>query len=99
MVVAIIQNYFFSDEKCLLDYPLIKDGTKINLVVKRTDEELVLRNAVVNFLRPRFSENDTQKIADEFMKVFNACTASIKLYINVKHQLKCKLSSEIMLTN
>lgn len=67
----------FADEKCLLDYPLIKDGTKINLVVKRTDEESVLRTAVVNFLRPRFSENETQKIADEFMKV------CIKLFISL----------------
>lgn len=68
-----------SDEKCLLDYPLIKDGTKINLVVKRTDEESVLRTAVVNFLRPRFSENETQKIADEFMKEFYRSMSTLNL--------------------
>jgi hypothetical protein len=62
----------FTDEKCLLDYPLIKDGTKINLIVKQSKcdgEEGVLRSAVVKFLRQRFTECDTQKIADEFMKV------------------------------
>lgn len=66
--IFILYSYV-SDEKCLLDYPLIQDGTKINLVVKRTDEESILRPAVVNFLRSRFNDAETQKIADEFMKV------------------------------
>ncbi|KAK9500135.1 hypothetical protein O3M35_001464 [Rhynocoris fuscipes] len=68
-----------SDEKYLVDYPLIKDGTKINLVVKKTDEDSVLRIAVVNFLRNRFNEPETQKIADEFMKEFYRSMSSLNL--------------------
>ncbi|XP_073977100.1 ubiquitin-like protein 4A [Rhodnius prolixus] len=68
-----------SDEKYLVDYPLIKDGTKINLVVKRSDEDSVLRIAVVNFLRNRFNEPETQKIADEFMKEFYRSMSTLNL--------------------
>ncbi|KAF6198661.1 hypothetical protein GE061_008413 [Apolygus lucorum] len=68
-----------SDEKYLIDYPLIKDGTKINLVVKKTDEDSVLRVAVTNFLRKSYNEQDSQKIADEFMKEFYRSMSTLNL--------------------
>ncbi|KAL1116832.1 hypothetical protein AAG570_005302 [Ranatra chinensis] len=70
-----------SDEKCLVDYPLIKDGTKINLIIKKcaTDEDSVLRAAVTKFLRQKFTDNDTQKITDEFMKEFYRSMATLNL--------------------
>ncbi|XP_014256973.1 ubiquitin-like protein 4A [Cimex lectularius] len=68
-----------SDEKCLVDYPLIKDGTKINLVVKKAEEECVLRLAVINYLKNRFSEAETGRIADEFMKEFNRSMSTLNL--------------------
>uniref|UniRef100_A0A0K8SYX8 Ubiquitin-like domain-containing protein n=1 Tax=Lygus hesperus TaxID=30085 RepID=A0A0K8SYX8_LYGHE len=68
-----------SDEKYLVDYPLIKDGTKINLVVKKTDEDSVLRVAITNFLRKSYNEQDSQKIADEFMKEFYRSMSTLNL--------------------
>jgi len=69
-----------ADDKCIMDYPSIKDGTKLNLVIKKgSEDESVLRAAVVNFLRTKFTETDTQKIAEEFMKEFYRSMATLNL--------------------
>ncbi|BET00313.1 UBQ [Nesidiocoris tenuis] len=68
-----------SDEKFLIDYPLIKDGTKINLVVKKIDEDSVLKAAITNFLRKNYNEQDSLKIADEFMKEFYRSMSTLNL--------------------
>uniref|UniRef100_A0A1B6E7Z8 Ubiquitin-like domain-containing protein n=1 Tax=Clastoptera arizonana TaxID=38151 RepID=A0A1B6E7Z8_9HEMI len=76
-----------ADEKCLCDYPSIKDGTKLMLVIKKESiipdgqpvEKSVLRDAAYNFLRDFYSESDTLKIVDEFMKEFSRSMSTLSL--------------------
>lgn len=74
-------NWFFADEKCISDYPSIKDGSKLNLIVnqisaprKRKENTgeydlSILRDASYKFLREFYTESQTQRIVEEFGKV------------------------------
>lgn len=68
-----LQNYVIIDEKLLIDYPQIKDGTRLNLVVKqqpviKTDE---LEEMISKHVREHYSTEDTVKVLKEFMKEFD----------------------------
>lgn len=79
------------DSKKLFDYPQIKDGTKLMLVVKRSIKETspsgstggtqvtILREATFNFLKKHYGETVSRKITDEFMKEFNKKIATLSL--------------------
>lgn len=55
------------DEKPISFYPNIKDGTKLNLVVKKPE---ALQVVLIRFLQKFYDENQSKRICDEFMKVF-----------------------------
>lgn len=80
------------DSKKILDYPQIKDGTKLMLVVKRSIQETspntsgeggsnvkILRDATYKFARKYFSEAQSHKIADGFIKEFNKSISTLSL--------------------
>ncbi|KAL1465464.1 hypothetical protein WDU94_005036 [Cyamophila willieti] len=78
------------DTNKIQDYPQIKEGTKLNLVVKRSIKETspcasggtsvtVLRDATFKFARKYFTETQSNKIADEFMKEFNKSISTLSL--------------------
>lgn len=56
------------DEKPLSFYPNIKDGTKINLVIKKIQKD-TLNVALTKFLQKYYTESQSNKICDKFMKV------------------------------
>uniref|UniRef100_A0A8D9BU32 Ubiquitin-like protein 4A n=1 Tax=Cacopsylla melanoneura TaxID=428564 RepID=A0A8D9BU32_9HEMI len=78
------------DTNKIQDYPQIKEGTKLNLVVKRSIKETspsasggsnvtVLRDATYKFARKYFTETQSNKIADEFLKEFNKSISTLSL--------------------
>lgn len=54
------------DDKPLTFYPTIKDGTKLNLVIKKPE---ALNVVMTRFLQKYYSESQSKRICDEFMKV------------------------------
>lgn len=56
------------DDKQLSFYPNIKEGTKINLVLKKLNKES-LNNVLIKFLKNYYSESQSNQICDKFMKV------------------------------
>lgn len=72
----------FVDEKTLVDYPQIKDGTKLNLVVKqqqpliKNDE---LEEIITKHVREHYSTEDTVKVLKEFMKEFDRSLTQFSL--------------------
>lgn len=73
--------FFFLDEKTLIDYPQIKDGTRLNLVVKqqpiiKTDE---LEEMITRHVRAHYSSEDTVKVLKEFMKEFDRSLTQFSL--------------------
>lgn len=56
------------DDKPLSFYPNIKDGTKINLIIKKPNKE-TLNQALTKFLQKYYTESQSMKICDKFMKV------------------------------
>lgn len=76
------------DCRKISDYPQIKDGTKLMLVVKRPRDALssqsgkgdkLLRDAVKKFSQTYFGETMCQKVADEFVKEFNESVTHLSL--------------------
>ncbi|XP_054281148.1 ubiquitin-like protein 4A-B [Macrosteles quadrilineatus] len=79
-----------SDEKLLSDYPAIKEGTKLNLIVKKgfktnnfvlsDNEDLsILKEAAFKYLSDFYPEEVTRKIVDEFGKEFLRTFSGISL--------------------
>lgn len=70
-IILLIFN-FCLDEKNLNDYG-VKDGTKLILAVRRSDDggpdANILRSATYTFLRRFYSEPEARKIQEEFIKV------------------------------
>ncbi|KAL4141892.1 hypothetical protein QTP88_004445 [Uroleucon formosanum] len=68
------------DEKTLVDYPQIKDGTRLNLIVKqqiiKTDE---LEEMITKHVREHYSTEDTVKVLKEFMKEFDRSLTQFSL--------------------
>lgn len=69
------------DEKTLIEYPQIKNGTRLNLVVKqqpiiKTDE---LEEMVTKHVREHYSTEDTVKVLKEFMKEFDRSLTQFSL--------------------
>ncbi|XP_050435926.1 ubiquitin-like protein 4A [Adelges cooleyi] len=69
------------DEKTLVDYPQIKDGTRINLIVKqqtivKADE---LEDMITKHVREHYSTEDTVKVLKEFMKEFDRSLTQFSL--------------------
>lgn len=56
------------DDKALSFYPSIKEGTKINLVIKKINKES-LNIVLTKFLQKYYTESQSTKICDKFMKV------------------------------
>ena len=85
--------FFFEDEKYLVDYPSIKDGTKLNLIVKKIvdgdgeQDTTLLREATYKFLRNFYPESTSLKIVEEFIKVKNQ---SIIFFNPIRANLKQK---------
>lgn len=72
---------YFIDEKTLVDYPQIKDGTRLNLVVKqqsiiKTDE---LEEMITKHVQEHYSSEDTVKVLKEFMKEFDRSITQFSL--------------------
>lgn len=72
----------FIDEKTLVEYPQIKDGTRLNLVVKqqppiiKTEE---LEEMITKHVREHYSTEDTVKVLKEFMKEFDRSITQFSL--------------------
>ncbi|VVC40079.1 Hypothetical protein CINCED_3A016809 [Cinara cedri] len=69
------------DEKSLIEYPQIKNGTRLNLVVKqqpviKTEE---LEEMVTKHVREHYSTEDTVKVLKEFMKEFDRSITQFSL--------------------
>lgn len=64
------------DEKCIGDYPKIKDGTKLFVAVKKLD---TLNAALGRFLRKHYTEEQCQLIVEEFMRNFHSKIDSLSL--------------------
>ncbi|GLV31876.1 uncharacterized protein CBL_07636 [Carabus blaptoides fortunei] len=64
------------DDKPLTFYPTIKDGTKLNLVIKKPE---ALNVAMTRFLQKYYSEAQSKRICDEFMKDFEQKVGSLSL--------------------
>lgn len=73
--------FFFSDENLLSFYPGIKDGSKLNLVVKKLSQEsnenkqnvgksgiILLKESVSRILKHYYSESETESITNELIK-------------------------------
>lgn len=77
------------NSKTISDYPQIKDGTKLNLVVKRsmTDNAqapaspnvTILKEATQKFLKKYFNDSQSEKVTEEFIKEFNKSIATLSL--------------------
>lgn len=77
----IYYHYIHIDEKTLVDYPQIKDGTRINLVVKqqpiiKTNE---LEEMITKHVREHYSTEDTVKVLKEFSKEFDRSLSQFSL--------------------
>lgn len=74
-----------ADEKYLVDYPSIKDGTKLNLIVKKIvdgdgeQDTTLLREATYKFLRNFYPESTSLKIVEEFIKEFHRSISTLSL--------------------
>lgn len=74
MYVLLLLLLLFIDEKTLTEYPQIKEGTRLNLVVKqqppiiKTEE---LEEMITKHVREHYSTEDTVKVLKEFMKEFD----------------------------
>ncbi|KAG8226639.1 hypothetical protein J437_LFUL005290 [Ladona fulva] len=75
-----------SDSKTLKEYA-IKDGAKLNVVIRKAEdsnsvgnkEVISLQEAVSRFLRKYYNEADSKKVLNEFMKEFDRSLASLSL--------------------
>lgn len=54
------------DDKLIDTYPTIKDGTKLNLVIKKPEP---LNDVLIKFLSKWYTKEQCIKITDAFMKV------------------------------
>jgi len=69
------------DEKTLTEYPQIKDGAKLNLVVKqqsfiKTED---LEEMITKHIKEHYSTEDTVKVLKEFMKEFDRSLTQFSL--------------------
>lgn len=64
------------DEKCIGDYPKIKDGTKLFVAVKKME---TLHGVLSRFLRKYYTEEQCHVIVDEFMRQFHSKIDSLSL--------------------
>lgn len=71
----------FIDEKALVDYPQIIDGTRINLIVKQ--QTLIkaedLEEMITKHVQKHYSSEDTVKVLKEFMKEFDRSLTQFSL--------------------
>jgi len=82
----VINIYYFLlllliDEKTLTEYPQIKDGAKLNLVVKqqsfiKTED---LEEMITKHIKEHYSSEDTVKVLKEFMKEFDRSLTQFSL--------------------
>ncbi|KAJ8953547.1 hypothetical protein NQ318_002967 [Aromia moschata] len=64
------------DDKCVQDYPKIKDGTKLFVAIKKQES----LNTVLNrFLKKYYSDDQCKLIVDEFMRNFHSKVESLSL--------------------
>jgi len=62
------------DEKTLIEYPQIKDGARLNLVVKQQQSIIKtedLEEIITRHVKEHYSTEDTVKVLKEFMKEFD----------------------------
>ncbi|XP_060521847.1 ubiquitin-like protein 4B [Cylas formicarius] len=64
------------DDKNIGDYPKIKEGTKIYIVIKKLE---TLPGALGKFLRKYYSEEQCKLIVDEFMRNFQTKVDNLSL--------------------
>ncbi|XP_056634616.1 ubiquitin-like protein 4A [Diorhabda carinulata] len=64
------------DEKCISDYPQIKDGTKLYVAIKNPD---FFNTTLHKFLRKYYHEAQCKVIVEEFMKNFHSKVNSLSL--------------------
>lgn len=82
------------DEKLLIDYPHMKDGAKLNLVIKQ--QPLIktehLEEMISKHVRQHYSTEDTVKVLKEFMIEFDRSFAQFSLD-DYEHMAKSLLSN------
>ncbi|ENN77821.1 hypothetical protein D910_12397 [Dendroctonus ponderosae] len=64
------------EDKIIGDYPKIKDGTKLFIIVKKPESFQAVLN---KFLRKYYSEEQCKTIVKEFMKNFEATVNNLSL--------------------
>ncbi|XP_039295536.1 ubiquitin-like protein 4A [Nilaparvata lugens] len=79
----LLAGRFLADNMTVADYPSMKEGIRIHLVVRpNLDQDIssvTLHDATYCFLRKYYSDSDSQKISDEFLKEFNRSISSLSL--------------------
>ncbi|KAG5899408.1 hypothetical protein JTB14_020230 [Gonioctena quinquepunctata] len=64
------------DDKCVEDYPKIRDGTKLYVAIKKPESLMSVLNI---FLRKYYSEEQCKLIVDEFMRNFHSKVENLSL--------------------
>ncbi|XP_055907113.1 ubiquitin-like protein 4A [Eupeodes corollae] len=64
------------DENTISTYPTIKDGTKLNLAVKKPDP---LKEVIYRSFRKYYNDEHSEKLTKEFMKDFEAKLRQLSL--------------------
>ncbi|CAG2063447.1 unnamed protein product, partial [Timema podura] len=70
-----------ADDKKISDYP-IKEGSRLHLIVKKEDsssKSTKLGRTMFSFLNQYYSEADSKRILDEFMKNFEVSISNLSL--------------------
>lgn len=72
----LIMGHTLKDEKTLSAYPNIKDGTKINLFVKREER---LHGIISRQFRKYYADQVSERLTKEFIKDFERKLAAFSL--------------------
>lgn len=64
------------DENTIASYPSIKDGTKLNLAVKKPDP---LKEVIYRSFRKYYNDDFSEKLTKEFMKDFESKLSQLSL--------------------
>ncbi|CAH1104723.1 unnamed protein product [Psylliodes chrysocephalus] len=72
----ILNGKCLQDDKCLVTYPKIKDGTKLYVAIKKPES---FGTTLHIFLRKHYSEEQCKVIVDEFMRNFHSKVENLSL--------------------
>ncbi|XP_028130624.1 ubiquitin-like protein 4B [Diabrotica virgifera virgifera] len=72
----ILHGKCLQDDKCLSEYPKIKEGTKLYVAIKKPES---FSTTLHTFLKKYYSDEQCKVIVDEFMRNFHSKVESLSL--------------------